>query len=270
MQNSKLIFSAAVAISAIFGIGAATSAFAADMSVKAPIYTKAIASPYNWTGFYVGLNAGYAWTDPSNTLSIVNGGFFAGSAVPGVAASGSQIIRGNGFIGGAQAGYNWQITNWVVGIEGDIQGLSNNKKTSGGAFTYTSNNAPYTLTETAQTRWLATIRPRAGIVVGSALWYVTGGLAIADEKFSQSFNDLVGNTSNTFLSKTAVGWTAGAGVEWAFVPNWSVKGEYLYVGLNNFNTSASGPGAGGGFPSTFNNSLKDNIQLVRLGLNHKF
>jgi outer membrane immunogenic protein len=169
----------------------AGTASAADLSVpRAAPYTKAPAvSPVtNWSGFYIGAMGGYASEATSDPLSI-KGGF-----------------------GGATVGYNWQFGTLVLGIEADGAGAD---------ISGTSTAAGITATDKIQA--LATVRGRLGVAVDQVLLYGTAGFALADEKGSAT-NGAV-TLSDT---ETRTGWTAGAGVEWMFMPRWSLKAEYLY------------------------------------------
>lgn len=168
----------------------AGAASAADVAVKGsgPAYT----APYNWTGFYAGLNAGYGWANVSDTTSSTNL---------------------NGVIGGGQIGYNWQNGNLLLGLEADVQGSGQKNSTTVGAFTV-DRKLP----------WFATARGRIGYAAGPWLFYGTGGAAWGNYKLSVTS---AGVTASDDATKAA--WTAGAGVEWMFAPKWSAKLEYLYV-----------------------------------------
>ena len=105
----------AFAASALIAVAATSVASAADM---APRYTKApppIVEVWNWTGFYIGGNVGYSWGRSSDTSTFTNG---AGT----VLFTSADRANMDGVIGGAQIGYNWQLQNWVWGLEADIQG----------------------------------------------------------------------------------------------------------------------------------------------------
>lgn len=204
------------------------AASAADLPrgpYKAPAY---VAPAYaNWTGFYAGLNAGYG---------------FGKSDWDSPAVS----TKPKGFVGGVTLGYNYQTGLWVWGLEGDFDysGMKGSADCAGG---------------TCETKnsWFATARGRIGYA-GWNNWlpYITGGAAFGDVKATSPFGD---------ASKTKVGWTAGAGVEYAMWTNWSVKVEYLYADLGKFDcgTSCGGPGV-----TTDNITFKTNI--VRAGLNYRF
>jgi outer membrane immunogenic protein len=199
-------------------LAAASSANAADLSrpmpYKAPPY---VAPYYSWTGFYVGINGGYGW------------GSSSWDGIPGFSPQG-------GLVGGT-AGYNWQIGQWVWGLEGDIDWSDIKGSTTTNCFggCQTSNN------------WLSTVRGRVGYAVDRWLPYITGGAA---------FGDIKATTPGLSADNTNAGWTVGGGVEFAFAGPWSAKLEYLYVDLGNTNVGAE------------NVDFRTNI--VRAGINYKF
>ncbi len=175
------------------------AAQAADLSspnYKAPAYSAPAYS--NWSGFYLGLNAGYGfgksnWDAPAVSPS-PKGGLF-----------------------GVTAGYNFQTGTWLWGAEGDFDiSTMKGSATCSGTGTCDTKNS-----------WLATVRGRLGYA-GWNNWlpYITGGLAMGDIKAS--------NSLRTDASKTKMGYALGAGVEYAMMTNWSVKLEYLYVDLGKF------------------------------------
>jgi outer membrane immunogenic protein len=247
------------------------SAMAADLTVKAPIYK---APPpvvvYNWTGCYIGVNGGGAWQRRDNSLSIVNdpgNGFFNPPAIPGVNASGSGSLNSSGFTGGAQLGCNYQSANVVWGVETDFNSLSQGSA-FGGRFLYTTSGTPYFLNVSEDKSWLYTLRGRVGLAADRALFYVTGGLAVAKYRFAQSFADF--DTESVSESKTKAGWTVGAGVEAAVFDNWTVKAEYLFAQFSGDTVVGRLVSPGGG-AATFTNSLSNiDLHVVRVGLNYKF
>ena len=270
-MKKMILAASALAISA-------ASASAADLAPRT--YAKApplvVEPAYNWSGFYAGVNAGGVVTQDRNSLSIVNdptNGFFNPPAIAGVNASGSQSLNHSGFIGGAQIGYNWQApgSQFVWGVEADFQGITGSKS-AGGMFPYTTIGS-YLLTESASTNWLLTLRPRVGYATGSTLWYVTGGLAVADRKFGQSFADggvfAAGSSFVASSSGTSVGWTVGAGVETSVAANLTVKAEYLFAELGS-RTSTFNLGDQNNGLATFTNSDKLDMHILRLGLNYHF
>jgi len=226
-------------IGAAFIILLASPVMAADMPVKTSL-PPPVAPVYSWTGLYFGLNAG--WLRAGN--SMVNQATPAPDAEEGLAAlSTGEVSVGNksGFIGGAEIGYNYQINNWVAGIEADIQGISG--QAVNGSITTASGSLTSTLTGSMDTRWLGTLRGRLGFVpTPTVLVYGTGGLAYgevaATTSLSQSdtFSGFSGSgTGGAGFSQLVTGWTAGAGVEWMFAQNWSAKLEYLHYDLGTAN-----------------------------------
>jgi len=260
MNTSKSVLSVTLALSAVLGIGAAS---AADLAVKAkPIV---VDPSYNWTGFYLGGNVGYGWSGRTGDLVATSGGL----VIPGAVAAGTIPsflgVRAEGGFGGAQAGYNWQSNHFVFGIEADIQGAATkqslviNRAATGGFFATTH-------TVSSELDWFGTVRGRIGYDWNQVLLYGTGGVAYgytSDSATSQTVPPPpFGFGSN---SGTRVGWAAGAGVEWAFRPSWSVKGEYLRVDLGSSTTRVAFPS--GDF---IDYRFRHAYDTVKVGINYKF
>jgi outer membrane immunogenic protein len=266
------------------------SAGAADLPVKAPAPAP-VAAP-NWTGFYIGLNAGGAWgrADPNTSVTCAAApgftfpfiGFFGGCGgdVPLVNAAGTGSVTKAGFIGGGQAGYNAQSDNVVYGIELDFDSM-NIKAARQVTGNYTTLPASFTVTTSANTNWLFTTRGRVGWAFGDVLAYATGGLAMTDLKSGNSFSDSATffpgpGAGNWSTSATKLGWTAGAGIEWALSHNWSAKVEYLYVKFGS--VTASGlvvgttgtPPPGASYGNAINTSVDLTASIARAGINYKF
>jgi outer membrane immunogenic protein len=244
---------------ALVALGA--SASAADL---APRYTKAptmVDPAYNWTGFYVGLNAGAASTDASLTAVAQIPAFFGEDRF-------TDTFRKTGFIGGGQIGYNYQSGMSVFGVEADATWLDvkSTINTASDPFFF-GKGGPASFSSSID--WLVTARARAGIAATPALLvYVTGGLAVAGVNVRYQNNNftpavLVSN------SETKYGWTAGFGAEYALGANWSVKAEYLRVMLGDTTANVPidqffGPGSTGSL------KVSQNIDLIRAGINYKF
>jgi outer membrane immunogenic protein len=280
-MNNHFAWALASVIS-IAGLGAAS---AADMPLKAP--PPVAAAVYNWTGFYIGVNGGGIWGQNN-----VSSAFFDGSAIASAqtlgALAGAGGMNGSSAFGGVQAGYNWQgATPWVFGVEADIQGMDLNENRTSGVFTVGANTAQDF--DQIHHGWLATFRGRAGYTVNRALFYVTGGLAVGDTRFSRTqtwsfFGDLcpidprngLGACHVGSATRTSAGATVGAGVEYAFFGNWTAKLEYLHVWLqdnNSFLTQNVGTAFAGPpiLVQRFNQSMNDsNMDLVRVGINYRF
>ncbi|MDB5602972.1 MAG: outer membrane protein Omp31 [Xanthobacteraceae bacterium] len=142
-----------------------------------------------------------------------------------------------GLVGGT-LGYNWQNGNLVFGVEGDLD-WTNLKHDN--AFSTTSNS------------WLGTARARVGVAMDRFMPYVTAGAAVGNIDITAP--GFAGNNT------TKLGWTAGAGLEFALGGNWTAKAEYLYVDLGSAD-------CGAGCPVGTDTSLTSNI--VRAGLNYRF
>lgn len=239
-----------ILLSAAFITMAAAPAFAADIPMKAPIAAPVVAPVMSWSGFYIGLDGGGTW----GKAQITHSPFVpaAGLAFPVDAAAlttaASPDLKVDGWTFGGHLGYNWQFSsNWLVGLEADIS-YFRLRGTSSGTFPFPSTLpggllGPPTLTFNATTSfstdWLFTFRPRLGVILGdSLLAYATGGLAVTNEKVTQSVAAVMGGI-NAALDETRVGWVAGGGLEYALSRNWSIRAEYLHL---DFGT-ASGPGS---------------------------
>ena len=239
----KNIIFAGVALAAL-----STVATAADLPRKtAPIQPIVYAPAFSWTGFYVGGNAGYGFG--SNTSRNT----FNGAVPVGVGIFSDP----DGFVGGGQIGYNYQFpNNFVIGIEADIQ-----------ASTLESSRAPvFGTTSKSSLDYFGTVRGRVGYafsgtnsLLDRTLIYVTGGLAYGDNTLN-----IAGYSSP---SSTQVGYAAGAGVEYAFTNNWTVKLEGLYVDLGR--DSYTFTNANPVIPAIRTRNQTE-FGVVRAGLNYKF
>jgi outer membrane immunogenic protein len=233
-------------------VGGAQVASAADLAVKAPVY-KAPPPPavFSWTGFYVGANFGGAWGSTTATDILATNG------LPWVTNGGQWGSKLVGFTGGGQAGYNFQFGNLVLGVESDIGYLG---LTGSGAY-------PLLPSTTVNTHGgvFSTARGRLGFAVDHWLIYGTGGWfgANFDSTVNQNSGGTIINTASTGFQS---GWTAGGGVEWAFAPQWSVKGEYLHYDVGD--QKIGGSIFGGTVTQFFN--VKNSGDLVRTGINYHF
>jgi outer membrane immunogenic protein len=287
---------AATAIALVASTGAA---FAADLPSRkaAPVYV-APPPPPLWTGFYVGLNAGGTFGGSQSTnvgtyglQSVVAGGGLAAASASALAGTGNFPVSNGGFIGGGQIGYNYQFyNNFLVGLEADIQGLAGGSSsasaaTGAGVPGFPLNAVSGGVTTSKSLDYLGTVRGRIGyLVTPTLLLYGTGGLAYGGANSSTSvFQGISGPTfgiTTAFgtagsYSDTLVGWTAGAGLEWMFAPNWSAKLEYLYydLGTVSYGSGALGStftGGGSFFTNVVGTTTKFDGHIVRAGVNYHF
>jgi len=217
----KALFASTVLALAI----SATSALAADLpSSKSPPYLPPPPA-FSWTGSYMGVNLGGGWLDNYNRSPSWGWNGIAWGWNAGVAVNGSN----GGVIGGAQSGYNYQVTPmFVVGFEESFQGTSIGSGNGANLWGWggSSRSVP----------WFETVRGRIGVTPFDPhfMIYGTGGFAFGEMQ-------LATGTWNGNLSHIATGWTAGGGLEWAFLPNWSAKVEYLFtnIGANNWGNNWS-------------------------------
>lgn len=218
---------------------------ARPMLTKAPTFTKAppITAPVDWTGIYVGANAGFSFggSEWSDSVTGLSSGSFGTS----------------GFVFGGTLGANYQLGPLVFGVEGDGDWAD-----AGGFGTFADSRlcAGGCLTNNS---WLATVRGRAGYAFDRFLVYGTAGAAFGDVR--ASFTD------EPVSSATKAGWTAGAGVEFALDPHWSAKAEYLFVDLGNGSCSTNCPMQNANGPAVIPNvTVRFNESLVRAGIDYKF
>ena len=277
-----------ILVSAATAVALTQIASAADLPRKAPAYTPPPPPPlFSWTGCYLGGYAGGAWqgsngaefTDLGNTTRhSFSGGVSASNIVP--SHSWSDDL-GSSFIGGGTLGCNWQPvgSSFVLGLEGEFGYL----KLSGEAFD------PNTLVGSQTTldalgsakvgNWYGMVTGRLGYAFDRVLLYVKGGAAFVRTEASVLDQCVATGCGNWLIStshsETVTTWTVGGGVEWAFAPNWSVKGEYMFIGLNNHEFQTSGLATTGtgavvsGGPFVFNHSF-NGINTAKIGLNYKF
>lgn len=272
-----------LAATAIAGI-AASSALAADMPLKA---VAPVVPVWNWTGFYIGGNAGYSWGRSETDADYFNTATGAAILAPAGSITSAKYSM-NGAIAGGQAGFNWQTGGFVGGFETDLQ-WSDEK----GRGNY--NCAPTVLapagvclpgltflrpdiTGTAlaldqHLEWFGTLRGRAGFVANpQTLLYITGGLAYGSIKTTGVLTGFtpggVAVASTASNSNTRVGWTVGVGAEWMFTRNWTAKIEYLYMDLGHFDNVNYTLAPASAIGARTNTSFTDHI--ARVGINYLF
>jgi outer membrane immunogenic protein len=249
-------------------LGASSIANAADIKLKAP--AAPVATAYNWTGFYIGANAGYGAGGGSKDT--VGGQFIFPGSPP---FSSGVTIAPSGFFAGGQAGYNWQTGRTVFGLEADIQKTNSASDTYCGFIACPSLSAltPSSFGTVVQQKldWFATARARLGWDIGPALVYATGGAAwgSVNTSFTATFNGVPPTAAAASFGDTKIGWVVGAGIEAPIADNLTVKAEYLHMSLSSFTDSFVVPGvpALGGGSQGFSNETKLQDDLIRVGLN---
>jgi len=267
-----------------------------------------VTAVYGWTGWYGGVNAGYGWQDESAAFTgdhladpVTGAGRGAGTVFTDNLAIGSlqadpeatnptyrQSPRASGFTGGGQIGYNWQIERkWIAGFEADLQ-YANIK---GDTLFKAPDEGGVTLSAASshQLDWYGTLRGRIGYLLSDRLLaFGTGGLAYGGTK-SQAAISIIGplgwSVDGGFVtriicpgfttclagssSQVSVGWTAGGGLEYAVLPNVTIRSEYLHIDLGDQNVklTVQSPATGNGF---VNVKFSNSYDIVRMGMNFRF
>jgi high affinity Mn2+ porin len=226
------------------GVGLSLLAFdgraiAADIPVRLPVKAPFIQPVFDWTGFYIGAHAGFGRGSSSAVLTD-----------PAITTTHGPF---GGVIGGVQAGYNVQLPSGIVlGVEADISFPN-----------YFTSNSIVALLATPRSElveqldYSGSLRGRLGYASGHWLAYATGGLAWAGERFVNT--PAIGSEEKQL--NVRLGWAAGAGVEYAFAPHWSLRLEYLYSRFEQADIR---------FPSATQISSSLDLQSIRVGLNRKF
>lgn len=205
-----------------------------------------------WTGFYAGINGGYAWSGDTNVSRLE---FFP---APGFLNEPGFELEGA--FGGGQIGYNFAIGSQVVlGIEADFQGGDID---DGYHLTDALNND---VVARSSLNWFGTVRARAGIVVNRTLVYATGGLTYGELESSYTFNNPLNKFGGDATQET--GYVLGGGLETQIAPNWSLKAEYQHINLDADVRFDAALFPGQGFDI---DNLKTQLDTVRVGVNYKF
>src|SRR5262245_61403733 len=260
-----------IASSAITALMMAAPASAADMPVKA----RPLQPPppvFSWTGFYVGGHLGGAWGTTESTLGSVSFcQFFGGKtsvplnqcdSVSGFSIPISQT-QTNGFLGGVQGGYNLQVAPWLVlGVEAQF------------SWTDLEGTSPCVLILACSTKhdWITTVAGRVGWTLDRLMLYLKGGVAWSKVEYSASLTLGSPFDFTTSVSDTRFGAMFGAGIEYAFLGNWSAKLEYNYIdfGSQDYNFPLSFDNRRAVVNLDFGTTIHEKIHLVKAGINYRF
>jgi outer membrane immunogenic protein len=246
-------------------------ASAADLpsTKEAPAYVPP-APVFNWTGLYAGVNAGWASINDPGHLNCYN----PADAYFGVGCGLLPNLHpnANGFIGGGQIGYNWQVDQFVLGVETDFQGtpFKGSSSVSGPVdFVGGGVSGPGTLNVDESLSWLGTARARVGfLVTPTLLVYGTGGLSYGQVNVDYVRGTAVEGSYSSSGSPVKVGWVAGGGAEYAIDNNWSVKVEGLFYDLGSVTTSSGLAPVPNGF--ILGKTFGIQGEIARVGVNYKF
>jgi len=235
-----------------------------------------------WDGFYVGVNAGGAWSTSDADARLSTN---SSAPVPAHPIAGGDLTSINQanvkahfdsknhstFTGGLEAGYNHVLNNGILlGIETDlgIFDIKGSRARSVQSPLLINPPITYTMRQSVNTDFLWTLRPRVGYSMGNFLIFASGGLAMTKTHYKARFIDSSSsaNLVTDSSSKTRTGWTLGGGAAWAFSPRFSVKGEYLY---QDFGTSKASATSANGYV-TLVNEARLRSHLFRAGVDYSF
>jgi outer membrane immunogenic protein len=233
-------------------MGAASAADLGAIPLRGPVGM--------WNGLYAGVNGGYAWSD-GDAVIFLN----------------SVSVRPNptGSMFGAQVGYNWQWSpDWVFGVETDIAWTDFNGTDSVSATGFAGH--PFVNVAQQRVNMLGTLRGRVGFVLDGVLLYGTAGLAYGQTELKSAVTDVLngvtcgpaGFCSNLGSKQWATGWAAGVGFDWAFLPQWSFRTEYLHYDLGSVHQNLADPLALPGLVAAVDANFRG--EIVRGAINYKF
>jgi outer membrane immunogenic protein len=223
----------------------AAPALAADPAEVIPVEPG-----FTWTGAYIGLHVGGAWGDKD--WAFTDG--LGGPIIPPTTTSHSVT----GFIGGAQVGYNWQFDRVVAGAEAEISWANIDGDS------ICPNPEAVCSTEI---RWIGSATARLGMAMNRFLIYGKGGVAFADDSYFATFFTDPLFVDDSSAGGTRVGWTIGAGGEYAINDKWSAKLEYMFADFGS-DTEDFTFNVDGIFASTAD--IEQQLHTVKFGINYHF
>jgi outer membrane immunogenic protein len=233
-------------------IGATAAAHAASAADLTPRLGGVEAPPaFSWSGFYLGVHGGYGWG--SSDWTVIN-------IVPPPSLSSTANPRSAGLLGGIQVGADHQFGNWVLGVGADfslINGTASSASTLGINPTVAH----------SEIDWLTTFTARFGYAVDRSLFYVKGGMGGAEFKDDYLLSGPAAAVDSGTLGNIRVGWTIGAGYEYAVFDNWTARIEYDYL---DFGSTDENFVFSGVLSAAINQSIERKLQLVSIGIGYKF
>jgi outer membrane immunogenic protein len=240
-----------VVSSIVLSTFAVSSAIAADLPRRPP---PTVAPPpvvvFDWSGIYIGGHIGYGYGETDITDRTVLG---LNNLIP------TQSFNSEGFLGGAQVGWNYQTGRFVLGAEADYSYADIKGDV-------TTTIAATDVSRSSTTTWIATATARLGYAWDGVMVYSKLGAAFA--QFDYDNNVLVGGVSNVSAtaSETRVGFTVGTGIEWAIAGGWSAKAEYNYMDFGRRTVDFGADAAG----NPVNLDIDQRIQVIKAGVNYRF
>jgi outer membrane immunogenic protein len=242
----------------LLALGLADTSAAADLPVKAP--PRVAPEPvFSWTGFYIGAHAGWGWGDTDSTILEADNNFFPQGTI--------NRNTFDGLLAGGQVGFNYQMGQWVIGVEGQFSWTDIDGSNRHDAILLANLHA----TTDTDVNWVTTLTGRLGMAFGPALVYVKGGGAWAEfESVTNSFVSSTGVLQQTVSgSETRTGWTVGGGIEYAFSNNWSIKGEYNFIDFGTERVTRTGTNFVTGAAVTRQRDQDTQLNIVKFGINYR-
>ena len=255
-----------------------STAMAADLptNMPAPLPTAPaapVSAPFSWTGFFAGANGGYSYGKSSNEFVLTSA--FLSANVPDAivnvdnAGSQSDVLRGGIF--GIQAGYNYQVSDsFVLGAvaSGDYTNL-NASIHYVGALPTDAGGFAETLDQSVSARWTSALQAKIGFVpIDRMLIYAIGGIAAGQIKYTNVYDNTANETEYTQTTKITPGWTAGAGIEYAFAKNWSLMAQYNFTDYRHVKSAGTALLSNGSIATTAHSTGALKVNTFRVGLNY--
>ena len=266
MRSDHILIAAAVAA---LGSGAA---MAADLPTHKPPAVSPAAQMLatDWSGFYFGLNGGYARGASTNSFQAISTTLANfPTLVAAVNGAGSQSMSETGGAFGAQAGYLWQASeSYAFGVEADAgwSGMSGSINTLTPLPLFGGN---FTMNQRLDARWTSSLRARLGFVPAQGLMvYVTGGAALAGFHYASQFNDRFNEFESVNLTSAKPGWVAGGGLEYKLGTAWSARLEYLHSQYSALTGQGSTLLTDGTLATVAHSSGTVKVDSFRLGVNY--
>jgi outer membrane immunogenic protein len=246
-----------------------------SLALFAAVAASAVATPASAApgGGYVGVSAGYGWTNAKARTATTFGplNYLLDTSVPAVNATGRQTVKPRGVIGGLDAGYDWHSGKLLFGAAADISLLHGSDAVSD--FTAYPCCAPlgFTIRQAVKTKWMATARARVGYDLGNAAVYVTGGYAGLKARYSGRFSDNYADAlEEGSRSQYRSGWIAGAGADIKVGTHFTVQPEYLHADFGHVSAPGGTFTSGGPWPDVFTHRAKIKTDVARVGLHYHF
>lgn len=229
---------------------AVSSATAADLPIRPAPNAPPAVVVFDWSGLYIGGHIGYGYAEADVTDRTILGG---------VNLTSTQRIESEGFLGGVQAGWNYQIGRFVLGAEADYSFADIKGDV-------TTTIAGVDVSRSSNVTWIATATARLGYAWDRVMVYSKLGAAFAEFDYTNNLVQNGASVLNATASETRVGFTVGTGIEWAFAGGWSAKAEYNYMDFGR--KSVDFGAATDGTP--INVDVDQRIQVIKAGVNYRF